>query len=152
MGYYLSKANRDILETFIPKMYEYSGKSFVIKLKNPQALLNIIRQASRTPEYSWLLANYRIFINNEDVLQFNLRAALDFELEEVIEDLINDSPQDFFSLANIILLEKPKGVVFTNIDVSPEDFQKLTFLAEANNMNINQDGSKIIIRSKINES
>lgn len=133
MGYYLSKANRAIMESIIPLLKP--DKDIVLNTSDPVKLEYIVRGAYKRPEFKWISDKFIIQVTSSQVL-FKLKQL---HIEEAYEILPNLT---FFDIINHLIMRQPDAVVFSSPEVTQDEVEGLKNWAEANKYKIDVNHSE----------
>jgi hypothetical protein len=145
MGYYLSKANKEVLDLFIPRLRE-AKKSFSLQFNNSYKFEYIIRNAMTLEEYRWIKDKFIVRVK-EDRIHFTIRELILIS-EEIVEDKenINDDAMDIFAIVNDLILNKPAQVTYTNASLSLDEVSNLETWCTANNYTLTNTNETLKIK------
>lgn len=126
MGYYLSKANQAIANMIADKL-EGKLDTLTLKINNPKKLERIIRSACKLGEYSWIKDKFVIKVTEDHIIFYPKQFF--FEEVEVAEEIPD---KDFFSIINILVLQKKDKVDFVQCLLTPDEIESIQNWCAAN--------------------
>lgn len=139
MGFYLSKANRSLIEVFIERLKDKREHKF--KVSQPERLERIFRSACQLSEYAWIKDTFIIKVR-PDELWFVVRQI---GIEEFIEPVELISGEDFLGITSILLSGTDERYRFV-VGLGEKEIEKLTNWATKNNYSIQYNDSILEVK------